>query len=159
VDEHEIDVSHWGDDGSCDGWRRPALDQPGCVTGHQCRIRCRRPGNAKDRAVLKIYLGEAATALHRIDFTASNPTKRLSLPKDSTYRISFESYEPDAEGATACSAKSELQVTADQSYQVSFTVLKRLCLLNTGRVDAKGEIEKISSIDGQVSRLPIRRKN
>ena len=116
-------------------------------------------GDAKDRAVLKVYRGDATTALHRVAFTAKNPTKRLSLAQGSTYRISFETYEPDEEGATACSAKVELQVSADQSYQVALTVLKRLCLLNTGRVGAKGEVEQIASVDGTVSRLPIRRKN
>jgi hypothetical protein len=115
-------------------------------------------GVAKDRAVLKVYRGDATTTLHRVDFTASNPSKSLSLPKGSTYRISFESYEPDEEGATACSAKAELQVADDQRYQVSFTVLKRLCLLKAGRVGAEGEIEQIISVDGKVSRLPIRPK-
>jgi hypothetical protein len=114
-------------------------------------------GQANDRVTLRVYRGDAKVVLHKLDFDFSSPTKSLSLPKPGVYRISFETYEPDEEGATACTASARLEVAAEQKYQVAFTVLKRLCLLKTGRVAASGDFEELASVDGEVRRLQVKK--
>jgi len=111
-------------------------------------------GQSNDRVQLTIYRSGAAAALHKIQFTLQSPFKNLLLPQGSSYRLSFESHEPDEEGATRCTATSELQVAADQNYRVSFTTLKRSCSLSTARVGADGAAAEIASVDGTVRKLP-----
>ena len=112
-------------------------------------------GLLNDRVELKIYSADGSTALHKLELTLQRPLRQLSLPQGGTYRLSFASHEPDEEGATRCSATGELQVAANQNYRVSFTVLKRFCLLNTGRVAADGAYEELARVDGRVARLPL----
>jgi len=114
-------------------------------------------GRPNDRASVKVYQGDATTVLHKLDFSHRNPIKTLNLPREGKYRVSFETHEPDAEGATSCTATAELEVLPKQRYRVAFTALKRLCLLNTGRLDASGAYEQIASVDGQVRRLQVKK--
>jgi hypothetical protein len=114
-------------------------------------------GFPDDRVSVKVYQGDAAAVLHKLDFSWRNPIKQLNLARAGTYRLSFESHEPDEEGATSCSATIELKVLPKQSYRVAFTVLKRLCLLNTGRIGEGGVFEQIANVDGEVRRLPAQK--
>lgn len=114
-------------------------------------------GFPDDRVSLKVYQGTATAVLHQLDFSWRNPIRQLNLARAGTYRFNFESHEPDEEGATSCSASIQLKVVPKQSYRVAFTVLKRLCLLNTGRIAEGGAFEQIANVDGEVRRLPAKK--
>jgi hypothetical protein len=114
-------------------------------------------GRPNDRVALTIYQGDATQALRKVDLSFRNAVKRLSLPGDGTYRVSFESNEPDEEGATSCAATAQLQVRSEQSYRVAFTLLKQTCALSVGRIDAAGTYEEIVSADGKMRRLKAKK--
>jgi hypothetical protein len=110
-------------------------------------------GRRNDRVALRIYKGNATKALQKADFSLRNAVKRLSLPGEGTYRLSFESHEPDEEGATSCAASAQLEVAPEQSYRVAFTLLKQTCMLSAGRIGASDVYEEIASADGRMRRL------
>jgi hypothetical protein len=110
-------------------------------------------GRRNDRVTLAIYKGDTSKALQNVDFSLRNAVKRLSLPGEGTYRFSFESREPDAEGATSCAASAQLEVAPEQSYRVAFTLLKQTCMLSAGRISAGDVYEEIASANGKMRRL------
>jgi hypothetical protein len=79
-------------------------------------------GRPNDRVALMIYQGDASKAVQKANLSLRDAVKRLSLPRAGIYRFSFESHEPDEEGATSCAASAQLQVVPEQSYRVAFSV-------------------------------------
>ena len=110
-------------------------------------------GRPNDSVALTIYRGDATKPWRKVDFSVSNAVKRLSLPAEGTYRFSFESKEPDEEGTTSCAAATQLQLAAEQSYRVAFTLLKQTCALSAGRIDAAGAYAETVSAEGKMRRL------
>jgi hypothetical protein len=110
-------------------------------------------GRPNDRVALMIYQGDASKAVQKANLSLRDAVKRLSLPRAGIYRFSFESHEPDEEGATSCAASAQLQVVPEQSYRVAFTLLKQTCMLSAERISANGDREEIASATGKMRRL------
>jgi hypothetical protein len=71
--------------------------------------------------------------------------------------VGFESNEPDEKGGTRYASSVQLQVTAEQSYRVAFTLLKQTCMLSAGRLDATGEYEETAAAEGKMRRVKGRK--
>lgn len=111
-------------------------------------------GTPNDTAELKIYKAGATEPLHKVQLTVQRGIKGLLLAPGTSYRISFETLEPDEQGSTRCGASGDLEVAADQKYRVALTTLKATCSLNMGRVDAAGTYQETAAVEGTVRRQP-----